>query len=156
MNRFAALCVTATTVATTLTVVAGPAQAATDHHPVLTSSTNSNGNYLQYSENYDNSRTAPHQAVVSILAIAGNWGGIHFPDPFDGDVYGSEIYAFHYTGPECLTGNQRQCWHVDAGLAQYGSSVSWAPEPPGEPCEFVVWYAWNWTAHSPVFGGNTC
>jgi hypothetical protein len=147
-----------TTVATVavFALVAPQAHAAAEHSPVLTSSTNTNGNNLQYHENYDNAQTVPHQAVVSILAMVTGFGGLHFPDPFDRDLYGSFIYAFHYTGPECLTGNQRQCWHVDAGLAQYGSSVSWAPEPPGEPCEWVVWYAWDWTSHSPVWGGNTC
>lgn len=150
------LVVTTVTTVALFTLAMPGAHAANEHGGVITSSVNSNGNNIQYTENYDNARAGAHRAVVSIYGIVTGFAGLHFPDPFDQDLYGTFIYAFHYTGPECLTGNQRQCWRVDAGLAQYGSSVSVANEPPGQICEWVMYYAWDWTSHSPVWGGNTC
>lgn len=146
---------TTVTVVATFSVSPPASHAATNHGPVVTSSTNTNGNNLQYSENYDNSHTASRQAIVGMYAVITGLAGIHFPDPFDQDLYGTFVYAFHYTGPECLS-SPKSCWHVDAGLAQYGSSVSSAFEPVGEPCEWIVWYAWDWTSKSQVYGGNFC
>ena len=25
-----------------------------------------------------------------------------------------------------------------------------------QPCEWVLWYVWDFTSHSPVLGGNFC
>lgn len=105
------------------------------------------GNPIEYTENKNNAYSggAGH-AQVSV----GGWFDF-YPFTPDGvnDVYGAEIYAYHYGPGKC------NCWAIDAAQAHAAVASANADET-NQPCEWVLWYVWDNTSGSPVIGGNFC
>lgn len=121
----------------------------TYHYGVTTSVQNTSGNYQRYQENKNNAGSGGvGNARVTIMG----WiTYLNTQDWQNNDIYGTEIYAYHYGAGQC------NCWSVDASQAAGNLSVSTANES-GQPCEWVLWYAWDGSTgpNPPVFSGNFC
>jgi hypothetical protein len=122
------------------------AHADTVHAAVNSGYADSAGNAIYYKENKNNAYSSgTGHADVTVFGFYETLG---VPDGVN-DIFGAEIYAYHYGPGKC------NCWSLDASQAA-GIGATANADETNQPCEWVLWYVWDFTSHSPVLGGNFC